>query len=54
MLKGIGPNFFGADVFQNSFSLFGIVPEISLLGDEFFIIYFNALTIVVKDTSSRR
>ena len=34
--------------------MFGIIPEISLLGDEFFVFYFYALMIVVKDTSSRR
>jgi hypothetical protein len=34
--------------------LAGIVPEIGLLSDEFLIFYFKALTIVVKDTPSRR
>jgi hypothetical protein len=54
MLKSISPDFLGADIFKNGFGLFGIVPEISLLGDEFFISYFKTLTVVVKDTSSRR
>jgi hypothetical protein len=54
MLEGIRPYFFCTDIFQNYFSLLGVVPEIGLLGYKFFVTYFKALTIVVKDTSSRR
>jgi hypothetical protein len=54
VLKRIRPDLFGPDVFQGSFGLLGIIPEIGLLGDQLFIFYFEALTIVVKDTPSRR
>jgi hypothetical protein len=53
LVKGIRPDFFGPDIFQDEFGLFGIVPKISLVGDEFFVFYFGNLAIVVKDTSSR-
>jgi len=39
---------------QNGFGLFRIVPEIGLLGNQLFVFYLSDLTIVVKDTSSRR
>jgi len=54
LLKGVGPDLFRADVLQNNLSLLRICPKIGLLGDELLIFYFNSLTIVVKDTSSRR
>jgi hypothetical protein len=54
MLKGIRPDLFGPDGLQRGFGLLGIVPEIGLLRDQLFIFYFYALTIVVKDTPSRR
>jgi hypothetical protein len=52
-LVGIGPDFLGAKLFQCSFCLFGIIPEIGLLGNQLFVFYFDDLTIVVKDTSSK-
>jgi hypothetical protein len=54
VLKRIRPDLLGPDVLQGSFGLLGIIPEIGLLRDQLFIFYFKALTIVVKDTSSRR
>jgi len=51
---GIRPHLFGADIFQDRFSLFGIVPEVSLLCNTFFVFDFYSLAIVVKDTSSRQ
>jgi hypothetical protein len=51
---GVGPDFLGPDVFQDDFSLFGIIPEVSLLADSFFVFDFYSLAIVVKDTSSRQ
>jgi hypothetical protein len=51
---GIRPDFLGADVFQDYFGLFGIIPEISLLADSLFVFDFYSLAIVVKDTSSRQ
>jgi hypothetical protein len=54
VFKRVSPYFFRPDIFQNHFGLLWICPEISLLGDQLFILYFNCLTIVVKDTSSRR
>jgi hypothetical protein len=54
VVKRVSPHFFGADAFQDCFSFFGFVPEIGLVRDQFFVFYFKALTIVVKDTPSRR
>lgn len=54
VVEGVGPDFLRTDIFKNSFGLFRIRPEIGLLRDQFFVFYFKALTIVVKDTSSRR
>jgi hypothetical protein len=51
--KRIGPYLFGADAFQNTFGLAWVVPEIGLVGYGLFVFYFNNLTIVVKDTSSK-
>jgi len=51
---GIGPDLLGPDVLQDNFRLFGVVPEISLLADSFFVFDFYSLAIVVKDTSSRQ
>ena len=53
-LKSIRPDFLLADVVQNGFGLFRIVPEIGLLGNQLFVFYLSDLTIVVKDTSLRR
>src|SRR5690606_27904073 len=50
-LVRVGPHFLGPQIFQDSFGLFRVVPEIGLLGNEFFVFYFDDLTIVVKDTS---
>src|SRR5205085_3575 len=50
----VGPNLFGAYVLQKCFRLFGVIPEIGLLGDALFVFYLGTLAIVVKDTSSRR
>lgn len=49
----VGPDFLRADVLQDDFRLFGVVPKIVLLGDAFFVFDFYFLTIVVKDTSSK-
>jgi hypothetical protein len=51
--KGVSPNLLGPDIFKDGFGLPGVVPKISLVGDEFFVFYFVDLAIVVKDTSSR-
>jgi len=52
--KGVCPDLFQAEGMKDCFSLFWIIPEIGLLGNKLFVFYFNDLTIVVKDTSSRR
>jgi hypothetical protein len=49
----IRPDFLGAQFLKFGFGFFRTVPEIGLLGNEFFVFYFNDLTIVVKDTSSK-
>jgi len=54
LLERIGPDLFGADVFQDYLGLLRVDPKVSLLGDQFLIFYFKSLPIVVKDTSSRR
>jgi hypothetical protein len=53
LIKGIGPHLLGPDIFQDGLGLLGIIPKISLMRDEFFVVYFGNLAIVVKDTSSR-
>jgi hypothetical protein len=53
-LIGIGPDLLGPYVLQDRFGLLGVVPEIGLVGDPFFVFDFYAFTIVVKDTSSRQ
>jgi len=52
--KNIGPKFFGANAFENYFCLLGVVPEIGLVGNLFFVSYFCNLAIVVKDTALGR
>src|SRR5690606_28095120 len=54
VLKSVSPDLFGADTFEDCLCLFWIIPEIGLLGNQFFVCDLSALTIVVKDTSSRR
>jgi len=52
--KNICPYFFGANALENYFCLLGIIPEIGLVGNLFFVSYFCNLAIVVKDTASGR
>src|SRR5690606_15527555 len=54
LLESVSPHLLRAQFAKHSFCLAWILPKICLLGDSFFVAYFYNLTIVVKDTSSRR
>jgi hypothetical protein len=50
----IGPDFLCPDALQNILGLPGIVPEVVLVGNAFFVFDLSSFAIVVKDTSLGR